>query len=152
MIVSIDTAAALAPYEGRDIGSSDWVTVDQAMIDAFADITGDRQWIHIDAERARRDMPGGKTIAHGYLVLSLLARMRVYQIERFSKALNYGLDKLRFTGAVPSGSRIRQTQGIKALQRVDGGYRVVNHCVIEVENSQRPAIVADQLLQYFDPV
>jgi acyl dehydratase len=122
------------------------------MIDAFAALTGDHQWIHVDVERARNEMPGGKTIAHGYLVLSLLPQMRVYKVERFARALNYGLDKLRFTGIVPSGSRIRQTQSIKAVERIEGGYRIVNACVIEVEHSQRPAIIADQVLQYFDPV
>jgi acyl dehydratase len=151
MTVSVNTAADLAGFLGREIGISDWLTIDQSMIDAFADLTGDRQWIHVDVERAKTGMPGGKTIAHGYLVLSLLPRMRVYTIERFSRALNYGLDKLRFTGAVTSGSRIRQSQTIQALEPIEGGYRIVNRCVIQVENVERPAIVADQLLHYFDP-
>jgi acyl dehydratase len=151
MIVSVDTAADLAAYEGQAIGTSDWLTVDQVMIDAFAALTGVHQWIHVDVARAKTDLPDGKTIAHGYLVLSLLPRLRVYQVERFSRALNYGLDSLRFTGAVPSGSRIRQGQSIKSLTRVERGYRVINHCVVEVENAPKPAIVADQVLQYLDP-
>lgn len=152
MPVSVDTAADLAAFVGAQIGTSEWLTIDQKMIDAFADLTGDRQWVHVDVERAKTDMPGGKTIAHGYLVLSLLPRMRVYTIERFSRALNYGLDKLRFTGAVAAGSRIRQSQTIQALERIEHGYRIVNRCVVQVENAERPAIVADQLLHYYDPV
>lgn len=150
-MISVETAADLASYEGREIGTSEWLTVDQQMIDAFAALTGDKQWIHVDVERAKEKMPGGKTIAHGYLVLSLLPQLRVYAVNKFSRALNYGLDSLRFTGSVPSGSRIRQTQTIKTLTRVERGYRVVNHCVIEVEGAAKPAIVADQVLQYFDP-
>jgi acyl dehydratase len=148
---TVGTAADLAPFVGQEIGISDWLTVDQAMIDAFADMTGDRQWIHVDVERAKAAMPGGKTIAHGYLVLSLLPRLQIYRIERFSRALNYGLDKLRFVGATPAGSRIRQRQTIKSLDQVEGGCRIVNACTVEVEGQERPAIVADQVLQYFDP-
>jgi acyl dehydratase len=102
-------------------------------------------------QRAKTEMPGGKTIAHGYLVLCVMSQMRIFTIEHYSKALNYGLDRLRFTGAVPSGSRIRLKQTLKALERVNAGYRLVITCVVEVENQERPSLVADQVLQYFDP-
>lgn len=148
----IDKAADLVPLIGTEIGISDWLTVDQAMIDAFAELTGDRQWIHVDVEKAKEKMPGGKTIAHGYLVMSLVPKILVYRIANFSRALNYGFDKFRFTGTTPSGSRIRQRQTIKSVERVEASnaWRVTNTCTIEVEGQDRPAIVADQVIQYFD--
>ncbi len=148
----IDKAADLVPLIGTEIGVSDWLTVDQAMIDAFAELTGDKQWIHVDVEKAKEKMPGGKTIAHGYLVMSLVPKMLVYRIATFSRALNYGFDKFRFTGTTPSGSRIRQRQTIKACERIEqsNAWRVTNTCTIEVEGQERPAIVADQVIQYFD--
>ncbi len=145
-----ETAADLVPHVGEEIGVSDWITVGQDKIDVFAELTGDRQWIHVDVERAKDKMPGGKTIAHGYLVMSLVPLMLIYRVATFSRALNYGFDKLRFTGTTPSGARIRQRQVIKSCERVEGAYRVTNTCTIEVEGQERPAIVADQVIQYFD--
>jgi acyl dehydratase len=147
---TFETAEDLLPLIGEEVGASDWITIDQSMIDAFAELTGDRQWIHVDVDRAKEKMPGGKTIAHGYLVMSLVPKMQIYRIGKFSRALNYGFDRLRFTGTTPSGSRIRQRQVIKACDRVEGAYRVTNTCTIEVEGQERPAIVADQVIQYFD--
>ena len=147
---TFETAAELVPLIGQEVGVSDWVIVDQAMIDAFAELTGDHQWIHVDVERAKTGMPGGKTIAQGYLVMSLVPKMQIYRIANFSRALNYGFDRLRFTGATPSGARIRQRQTIKSCDRVEGGYRITNSCTIEVEGQERPAIVSDQVLQYLD--
>src|SRR5947208_16730284 len=94
---------------GTELGPSEWVTVDQAMIDKFADATGDHQWIHVDVERAKREMPGGKTIAHGYLTLSLVPRLgqTLYRVKHRSRGLNYGSNRVRFTGQVPAGPRIR---------------------------------------------
>lgn len=145
-----ETAADLVPHVGEEIGVSDWITVDQGKIDAFAALTGDRQWIHVDVERAKEKMPGGRTIAHGYLVMSLVPLMLIYRVANFSRALNYGFDRLRFTGPTPSGARIRQRQTLKSCERVEGAYRVTNTCTIEVEGQERPAIVADQVIQYFD--
>ena len=147
---TFETAAELVPLVGQEVGVSDWITVDQGMIDAFAELTGDHQWIHVDVERAKTAMPGGKTIAQGYLVMSLVPKMQIYKIANFSRALNYGFDRLRFTGATPSGTRIRQRQTIKACERVEGGYRITNACTIDVEGQERPAIVSDQVLQYLD--
>ena len=147
---TFETAAELVPLVGQDVGVSDWLIVDQAMINTFSDLTGDHQWIHVDVEKAKEKMPGGKTIAQGYLVMSLVPKMQIYRIAKFSRALNYGFDRLRFTGATPSGSRIRQRQTIKACDPVEGGYRITNTCTIEVEGQERPAIVADQVIQYLD--
>src|SRR5207249_5806475 len=93
---------------GTELGPSEWVTVDQAMIDKFADATGDHQWIHVDVERAKREMPGGKTIAHGYLTLSLVPRMAstLLEVTHRSRGINYGSNKVRFISPVPAGARI----------------------------------------------
>src|ERR1700745_984670 len=106
----LERPAVLGQYVGKEIGVSDWFTVDQALIDKFADATGDHQWIHVDVERAKREMPGGKTIAHGYLTLSLVPRLAqtIYLVKKRSRGLNYGANRVRFNGTVPAGSRTRR--------------------------------------------
>ena len=101
-MLEVDKPADMKAHIGEKIGPSEWVTVDQAMIDKFAEATGDHQWIHVDVERAKREMPGGKTIAHGYLTLSLLPRLShgIYTIRRRSRGINYGSNKVRFTAPV----------------------------------------------------
>src|SRR5713226_4425854 len=108
-MLKVETPKDLLGLVGRELGPSEWITVDQAMIDKFADATGDHQWIHIDVERAKRDMPGGKTIAHGFLTLSLIAGLahQTHDIRGRSRGINYGSDRVRFTAPVPSGSRVR---------------------------------------------
>jgi acyl dehydratase len=125
---------------------SDWLTVDQAMIDAFADATRDHQWVHVDTERAGREMGG--TIAHGFLTLSLCTTLasEALTVSHSARGLNYGFDKLRFTGMVRSGSRIRLALTLAAVeQRSDGGLLVKRHCSIECEGTERPVMVADWL-------
>jgi len=126
--------------------------VDQAMIDKFAEVTGDHQWIHVDVERAKKEMPGGKTIAHGYLTLSLLPRLAptLLKVNRRKRGVNYGSNKIRFTNPVPAGSRIRLKQTIKNVEDVpDNGVRITSEMVIEVEGQERPALVAEVLgIQY----
>src|SRR6267142_5132526 len=111
-MLELERPGDLAQYVGKEIGVSDWFTVDQAIIDKFADATGDHQWIHVDVERAKREMPGGKTIAHGYLTLSLVPRLAqtLVKVTQVSRGVNYGSNKVRFTSTVPAGSRIRLTQ------------------------------------------
>src|SRR5712692_4611514 len=113
-MLKVETPKDLLGLVGRELGPSEWITVDQAMIDKFADATGDHQWIHEDVERAKREMPGGKTIAHGYLTLSLVPRLAstLVKVSQVSRGLNYGSNKVRFTNAVPAGSRIRLRQRI----------------------------------------
>src|SRR5882724_1395055 len=108
---------------GRELGPSDWVTVDQAMIDKFADATGDHQWIHVDVARAQREMPGGKTIAHGFLTLSLIAGLahQTHDIRHRSRGINYGSDRVRFTAPVLSGSRVRLQQKLVKVEDIEGG-------------------------------
>jgi acyl dehydratase len=136
----------LAQHVGKDLGPSDWMTVDQAMIDKFAEATGDHQWIHVDVERAKREMPGGKTIAHGYLTLSLVPRLAstLVKVNQVSRGVNYGSNKVRFTSTVPAGSRIRLTQKILKVEPVEGnGVRVTSEVKMEVEGQERPALVAE---------
>jgi acyl dehydratase len=142
----------LKEHVGRELGPSDWITVEQAMIDKFAEATGDHQWIHVDVERARREMPGGKTIAHGYLTLSLVPRMAatLLKVRKRKRGLNYGSNKVRFTNAVPAGSRIRLRQRILAVDEMPGnGVRVTSEMTVEVEGQERPALVAETMgVQY----
>src|ERR1700684_3440144 len=107
-MLEVEKPADMKSHIGEKIGTSEWVTVDQAMIDKFAEATGDHQWIHVDVERAKREMPGGKTIAHGILTLSLIAGLgpQTHDIPRRSRGVNYGSDRVRFTSPVPSGSRV----------------------------------------------
>src|SRR5256886_16746744 len=133
---------------GRELGPSEWMTVDQAMIDKFAEATGDHQWIHVDVERAKKEWPGGKPIAHGYLPLSLLPRLAptLLKVNKRKRGINYGSNKIRFTNPVPAGSRIRLKQTIKAVEDVpDNGVRITSEMVIEVEGQERPALVAEVL-------
>ena len=151
-MLELERPADLAQYVGKEIGVSDWFTVDQQIIDKFADATGDHQWIHVDVERAKREMPGGKTIAHGYLTLSLVPRLAqtIYRVKKRSRGLNYGSNRIRFTGQVPAGSRIRLRQKIKAVDPVEGGVRITSESTVEVEGSERPALVAETIGMQFD--
>src|ERR1700738_946907 len=134
-MLELERPGDLAQYVGKEIGVSDWFTVDQAIIDKFADATGDYQWIHVDVERAKREMPGGKTIAHGYLTLSLVPRLAqtIYRVKNRSRGLNYGSNRVRFTGQVPAGSRIRLRQKIKSVEPGDGGVRITSENNVEGE-------------------
>jgi acyl dehydratase len=133
---------------GTELGPSEWMTVDQAMIDKFAEATGDHQWIHVDVERAKREMPGGKTIAHGYLTLSLVPRMAagLLEVTKRSRGINYGSNKIRFISPVPAGARIRLRQRlVNAEASKDGGVRITSEMTMEVEGGERPAMVAETL-------
>ena len=151
-MLEIERPADLAAWVGKEIGTSDWFTVDQAIIDKFAEATGDHQWIHVDVERAKREMPGGKTIAHGYLTLSLVPRLAqtIYRVKQRSRGLNYGSNRVRFTGPVPAGSRIRLHQKIKSVDPVEGGVRITSESTVVVEGNERPALVAETISMMFD--
>jgi len=147
MTLTVDKPAELLQHVGRELGPSDWMTVDQAIIDKFAEATGDHQWIHVDVERAKKEMPGGKTIAHGYLTLALVPRMAqtLVKVTGRKRGLNYGSNKVRFTNTVPAGSRIRlRSFKLKSVEPMDGnGYRVTSEATVEVEGQERPALVAE---------
>lgn len=144
--MQISHPGEFADKVGQEIGVSDWVDIDQAMIDAFADATGDHQWIHVDVDRAKREMPGGRTIAHGYLLLSLYPRLtdQCFTVDRVRHILNYGCNTVRFTAMVPSGSRVRLRLAVaSAEQREDGGWRIACKGTLELDGSGRPAVVAE---------
>ncbi len=145
-MLRLETPKDLLQHVGRELGPSEWLTVTQEMIDKFAEATGDHQWIHVDVERAGREMPGGKTIAHGYLTLSLLPRLAptLMTIEKRRRGLNYGSNKIRFITPVPAGARIRLRQRLlKAEEVEDTGVRITSQMTMEVEGSERPAMVAE---------
>ena len=133
---------------GQKIGTSDWQEIDQARIDKFAEATGDFQWIHVDPARAKTDMAGGSTIAHGYLTLSLLPMMmqQILKVEGVGHGINYGSNRVRFTGQVPTGSRVRAHQSLKEVKaRPDGSKQLTYEVEIEIEGQERPALVAETL-------
>ena len=138
--------------KGSVLGSSEWVTVDQDRIDAFAGATGDHQWIHVDPERAAAG-PFGTTIAHGYLTLSLLPMfmVAVYRVEGVRMAVNYGLNKVRFVTPVPVGSRLRGTTELLDAQPLDDtSAQLLFRVTVEIEGVERPACVAETVSrQYF---
>lgn len=138
----------LADFVDKALGPSDWISITQEMIDQFAAVTGDRQWIHVDVARAAREAPGGKTIAHGYLTMSLLIRLQdsIYQIDGVRQAINYGADRVRFLSPVPVEARVRLLQVIKNVETIDnGGVRVTFENTFEIENSPRPALVLESI-------
>lgn len=152
MMKVFTTPADLATRAGGTLGTSDWLTVDQPMIDAFAEATGDRQWIHVDVERARRELAGGSTIAHGYLLLALLPRLEkmIWTIELRSRGLNYGLDRVRFVSPVQAGVRVRLHQTLRRAEAVARGTRFVLENTLEIEGHDRPALVADTIALVYD--
>ena len=137
---------------GQELGVSEWVTVDQATINKFAEATGDHQWIHVDVERAKKEMPDGKTIAHGFLTLSLVAGLggQTHDILKRSRGINYGSNKVRFTSPVPVDSRVRLRQKLLKVEDIDGGVRLFYENQIEIEGSSRPALVAETIALAYD--
>ncbi|MES2281843.1 MAG: MaoC family dehydratase [Pseudomonadota bacterium] len=151
-MIELERPADLINWVGKEIGVSEWSVIDQDKISRFAELTGDDHWIHVDTERASREMPDGKTIAHGFYTLSLIPYLvrSVYRIRVRGKGLNYGLNRIRYTSPVPVNSRVRLRQTIKAAEIVEGGVRVTSDCVIEIEGQGRPALVAEFLMLVYD--
>ncbi|MFN8948348.1 MAG: MaoC family dehydratase [Alphaproteobacteria bacterium] len=139
--------ADLAKLVGQELGVSEWVLIDQERVNKFADATGDHQWIHIDVERAKRDLPTKGTIAHGYLTLSLIPFLaaKISRIDGVSRGINYGSNKVRFTNMVPVGSRVRARSKILATEPKGPGTQVTNEVTIEIEGQDRPACIAETI-------
>jgi acyl dehydratase len=142
--------ATAGEFVGRELGASDWVAVDQDRIDRFAACTGDRQWIHVDVERARRESPFGGPIAHGYLTLALsnLFLPQLLAVPAASSGVNYGTGKVRFPSPVPVGSRIRAGAEVQAVEEIPGGLQTTILITIEVEGSEKPACVIESLSRW----
>lgn len=139
-------------FVGRELGVSDWLTIDQERINQFADCTEDHQWIHIDVERAKKESPFGATVAHGFLILSLLPRFHfetgVVPTDA-SAVINYGLDKVRFIAPVKAGKRVRSRVMLVSVEDKAGGRIVKTQNTIEIEGEDKPAMVAELLYLMF---
>ena len=141
---TITGIAELKQAEGDTLGTSDWHDVTQNDIDAFADVTGDHQWIHVDPERAK-DTPFGGTIAHGFFTLSLLPYLnnQIFKLDGFAFALNYGLNKVRFPSPLPVGDRVRMRLRLTAVDDVAGGAQLTSELTFEREGGEKPVCVAE---------
>jgi acyl dehydratase len=138
----------LRELQGQTIGPSEWREVTQDLINTFAEVSGDDQWIHVDTERAKTESPFGTTIAHGNLTLSMIDGLRrdLIQSTGFVLGVNYGWNKVRFPAPVPVGSRVRATAEVVDIDDVGGGwYQIVTRFTVEVEGNEKPACVADSV-------
>ncbi|HEX4889711.1 MAG TPA: MaoC family dehydratase [Alphaproteobacteria bacterium] len=141
----------LSSLAGREIGVSGWVMLDQAKVNQFADATGDHQWIHVDVERAKREMATGGTIVHGYLTLSLIPKFmfELLEITGISQMINYGANKVRFTNMVPTGSRVRGRLKVISAEKKGAGTTMNYEMVLEIEGQERPACIAEVIMMAF---
>jgi len=149
--VAIGSIDELLQLIGKTVGPSDWREVTQQMIDGFAEISGDHQWIHTDVERAKTESPFGTTIAHGNLTLSLADGFRgqLFAFEGFKLGVNYGWNKVRYPAPVPSGARVRGTAETVEVNELGGGwYELIQRLTIEVEGGEKPAFVGDSVARF----
>ena len=151
-MVIIQSPSEIPNYIDKPLTPSEWYHVTQEKINKFADATSDHQWIHVDEERAKKEMPDGKTIAHGYYMVSLLPKLAAQnaEIKNTSRTLNYGSDKVRFINMVKVGSYVRLNRTIVSCEEMkNGGFRVVNKCELEIKNESKPAFVAETISLHF---
>ncbi len=150
MSITVNGLDALRKLAGSDLGTSEWIEITQERIIAFADATGDHQWIHVDPERAA-DGPFGATIAHGYLTLSLFVPLftGLLDVQGVSTKVNYGLNKVRFPAPVQAGSRIRLTGRLAEVEDVAGGAQITVDGTIEIEHGTKPAAVLQSLFRFY---
>lgn len=141
----------LPALTGKEIGVSEWVLLDQAKVNQFADATGDHQWIHVDVERAKREMPSGGTIVHGYFTLSLIPQFmfELLQITGVSQMINYGANKVRFTNMVPTGSKVRGRLKVLSVEKKGNATTMNYEMIIEIEGQDRPACIAEVIMMAF---
>jgi acyl dehydratase len=141
----------LARHVGKSLGTTGWQTIDQARIDAFAAVTGDQQWIHVDPQRARTQSPFGRTVAHGALTLSLCSTFltELLQVKGVRLVVNAGVDKVRFQTPVPVGSRLQGSAMLREVRTIPGGARVVVRIRVVLAGATRPACTADQILAFY---
>ena len=133
---------------GTDLGTSDWLTVTQDMVDTFSEVTGDHQWIHLDVERARRELPFGGPIVQGLLTLSLIVRFRyeILELRGVTRFINYGYDRVRFTAPIPVGSRLRATQSLLVAERIAPDVlRTKSKFIMEAEGIEKPVCIAEAI-------
>jgi acyl dehydratase len=143
--------ADLPQWVGKEVAVSDWLAITQARIDRFAEAAGDHQWIHVDTERAATESPYGGTIAHGFLTLSVLSQLLGETIEFDGRrmGINYGVNRLRFTGPVPAGSRVRARFQLGAVEPIEGGVQTAWHVTVEREGESKPALITEWLIRHY---
>jgi len=149
---TINSIDALRAQIGQEVGVSDWVTVTQEMIDTFASTTGDRQWIHVDVERAKRESPFQTTIAHGFLTLSLITQLHSAAVNvdgGHKMGINYGLNRVRFVNPVRAGSRVRGHSTVQSVDDFAEGVQVTWLVTVELENTEKPALVAEWITRMY---
>jgi acyl dehydratase len=150
--LSLESPEALKEFVGKEIGVSDWLVVTQERIDRFAEATEDRQWIHVDRERAKRESPYGSAIAHGFLTLSLISffAKQVIQVRGGTRlTINYGLNRVRFPSPVREGSRIRAHISLLSIKDSAEAHNAVFACSVECEGSDKPCCVAEWIVRYY---
>jgi acyl dehydratase len=150
--LAIENLQSLRAFVGREIGLTDWLTLTQERIQQFAEATEDRQWIHVDRERAQKESPYGATIAHGFLTLSLLSHFLKQAIEIRSgvrMGINYGLNRVRFPAAVRAGSRVRAHVSLQSLKEVSDCMEAIFSISVECEGAEKPCCVAEWIVRYY---
>ncbi len=143
------TFADIHTMVGKETGVSDWLEITQDRVNKFADATGDHQWIHVDVERAKRELGG--PIAHGYLTLSLIPFLSqgMLRVDGVTRGINYGSNKVRFTNMVRIGKRVRLRQKLLSAEPRSGGLQLINECTIEIEGEEKPACIAETISMVF---
>lgn len=150
--VQLDSLADYESHVGRTLPPGPWVLIAQKMIAAFGEATGDRNWYHVDVERAARELPGGRTIAHGLLTLSPVPHMasQILSVRRRRRAFNYGFDRVRFPAPVPADSRIRLHVTIMSVKRKKGGFFIRNGYTMELEGGPKPVLSAEMMVLAYE--
>jgi acyl dehydratase len=150
-VIAIPDLERLRALAGQEVATSDWIVVSQDRINAFADATGDHQWIHVDRERAGIESPFGTTIAHGFLTLSLVSALmrNAISIGGLRMTINYGANRVRFVSPVPAGARIRARLRLGGVENVADGTQAMWHVTVERENADKPCLVAEWLVRYY---
>jgi acyl dehydratase len=148
----INGLAELKELVGKEVGAGEWFTVDQALINSFADVTCDRQWIHLDSARAQLESPYKTTIAHGFLTMSLMSHLHALAVQvkgDFTRAINYGFNRVRFPAPVLEGSRIRIHSTLQELEEITGGIQITWNITVEIEGNSKPAVAAEWLARLY---
>ncbi len=149
--LTVETPDGLKEMVGREIGKSDWIAVTQERIDSFAEATEDRQWIHTDPDRSKKESPYGATIAHGFLTLSLISHLmqEAIRVRGVRLAVNYGLNRVRFPAPVREGSKIRGRFTLLSFKDLAEAHEAVFNCLVECEGSHKPCCVAEWIVRYY---
>jgi acyl dehydratase len=151
-VTQIESITTLRDHVGQEVATSDWFVVSQERINQFAESTEDRQWIHVDPERAARESPFKETIAHGFLTLSLLSELgnRAISVGGVRMGINYGLNRVRFVSPVPAGSRIRARFTLATVEEIEGGVQAAWNVTVERDGGEKPSCVAEWLVRYYE--